>query len=934
MATVAIGLGVSLGLNLLGRALTPNQKTFNRQEVGRPDNLSVRRTGQGWSLDRIYGKYKVQGCPIFWALEKVNVQEVTTTSESTGGKGGGGTTTTTETTTNKKFGTFAFAVCDGPISEIRRIEFNDIVVYNASSEDPVTNDANVYMLDNYLEIYLGTSNQLASPTISSYSDPERVKFPYLCYIVVKDYPLEQFGDELPSTINVTLYGTEDNAYTVLLDIAQRCGLASVDIVPDALSALPISGRLKQDGSSAKNFIEELIQRYFAVSYLGDNGEIIFEKQENTDTPIEIDYEDLGIINFGDSPSEPFSENILDPQELPSQVTLNYTNINDAYNGGSSTWVRPASVNFRAESLSSNLALTPDQATEFCWRYLRQVWDQDRDFSFKLLPEKQILIKPRDLINVPLNPVDNPITFQVTEIQTGADFSAEIKAIPYNGESFSAVPSIPKTVTVTVEGSTVQLSPNLTGDPVITSGETTYEEGVDYTVDPVTGEITIITIPVGTEITIDYESEPDYTEDDSDPNAELPFYGEPIVTIIDTHRVNDSDPPSLYFALEPDPLYGTVGTTAFYGRLNNSSYVLIGSAQSATTIGTLNTLFPLTTGLDTTTTISITLDRGLLDPLTNEEFADDQLILLVEDEHISVKNAVLTSELTYDVSHFRRGHNGTIPVSHPIGSRVTVLNGKGKTIRINGSASNIGSVLDVKAIPQGQSLDTIVAVYSATIEGLYFKPYTPSNATATINQSSNISISFTANDTGLNPLDPQSFEIEVYDGLTLVRTIASDSTTIRYLSSEQITDFGIVQSSLDLVIYQLSSEYGRGYPLTVTVVPTPVVELPTIITFSPLQGDIGAAISIYGEGFTGATSAAINGIDLTSFAVANDTTITGIIGTGTTTGKVSVTNSAGTTESIGDFVIYTPSVEWGDITGNGGDNPPLEYELLKQFWVKS
>ena len=407
---------------------------------------------------------------------------------------------------------------------------------------------------------------------------------------------------------------------------------------------------------------------------------------------------------------------------------------------------------------------------------------------------------------------------------------------------------------------------------------------------------------------------------------MPFYGEPIVTIIDTHRVNDSDPPSLYLALEPDPLYGTVGTTAFYGRLNNSSYVLIGSAQSATTIGTLNTLFPLTTGLDTTTTISITLDRGLLDPLTNEEFADDQLILLIEDEHISVKNAVLTSELTYDVSHFRRGHNGTIPVSHPIGSRVTVLNGKGKAIRINGSASNIGSVLDVKAIPQGQSLDTIVAVYSATIEGLYFKPYAPTNATATVNQSNNISISFTANNTGLSPLSPQSFEIEVYDGVTLVRTISASSIPVKYLVSEQITDFGAVQSSLDLVIYQLSSEYGRGYPLTVTVVPTPVVELPVISTFSPLQGDIGAAISIYGEGFTGATSAAINGTDLTSFTVVNDTTITGVVAALTSTGKVSVTNSAGTTQSIGDFVIFIPSINWGDIGGTLSDQTDLQSGL--------
>jgi hypothetical protein len=906
MASQVVGLGVSFGLNSLGRALSPSQKVFNRQEVGRSDNNAVRKTGQGWSLDRVYGKYKVTGCPIFWAIDKVNVQETSTSSETTGGKGGGGgQTTVTETVTNKKFGTFAFAICDGPIAEIRRIEFNDIIVYNSAAESAGGVEASTFMLNSYLEIYLGTETQSASPTISTYSDPERVKFPFLCYVVVKDYPLEQLGDELPGTINVVVYGTKDNVNTVLLDIGSACGVTPI---AGTIGTLLLSGRLKQDGSSAKSFIEEAIQRYFLVSYLDDNGIINFAKQENTDTPIDIDYEDLGVISFNDNPSEPFTENILDSQDLPSQVTLNYIHTNDSFNGGSATWIKPSASHFRAESLSTSLAMTADEASQFCWRYMRKVWDEDRDFSFRLLPENAPNIRVRDKINVPLIPGSNPVTLQVTEIQTGADFSLEIKAIPYQGETFSTTPSVPKYTQVTVTGSTIQLSPNLTAQPVISDGITVYTEGIDYTVDLVTGEITLITIPSDTVLNIDYESEPDLTENDTDPNGELPFFGEPIVTILDIPRVNNSDPPSLYLAIEPDPSYGIVGTTDLYARIDGSSYVKIGRAQSATTTGVLDSALPLATGLDTVNTVSIVLDRGFIDPLTLTQFNNNEFILLINDEHIVAKDVVLTAPLTYDVSYLKRGHNGTLASSHAIGDKVTVLNGNGKVIGINGDATNIGKTLDVKAIPLGQSLSTITAVYSQVIEGLYFKPYAGSSATATKNQIGKITINWTANNTGLNPLNPYSFEVDILSGLTVVRTISSGSPSVVYSVEDQVTDFGSTQSSLDVKIYQVSIEYGRGYEYSASLTPTLTNDPPVITGFSPTQGDIGDAITIYGSGFTTAIEAQINSVPIDSFVVNSDNSITGVIDTSTTTGKITVSDGVNVAESLTDFVIVPFDIE--------------------------
>lgn len=145
--------------------------------------------------------------------------------------------------------------------------------------------------------------------------------------------------------------------------------------------------------------------------------------------------------------------------------------------------------------------------------------------------------------------------------------------------------------------------------------------------------------------------------------------------------------------------------------------------------------------------------------------------------------------------------------------------------------------------------------------------------------------------------------DTLDGLTLAGVKADPATTPR-----QVTRAGS--------LYQVN-----------TVVRFTVQGL-TLTAFSPTQGKVGDAITIYGTGFTGATSASINGVAIGSFVVVSDGVITGVVGNATTTGKVSVTAPSGTGESLTDFVIITGDVEWGNISGNLYDNSTL-WEALKQ-----
>ena len=73
-------------------------------------------------------------------------------------------------------------------------------------------------------------------------------------------------------------------------------------------------------------------------------------------------------------------------------------------------------------------------------------------------------------------------------------------------------------------------------------------------------------------------------------------------------------------------------------------------------------------------------------------------------------------------------------------------------------------------------------------------------------------------------------------------------------------------------------------------------------FSPRQGAITSIVTITGLGFTGATAVLFNNVPAQSFTVVSDTTLTAVVATGTTTGKIKVTAPLGIGVSAVDFTI--------------------------------
>lgn len=86
--------------------------------------------------------------------------------------------------------------------------------------------------------------------------------------------------------------------------------------------------------------------------------------------------------------------------------------------------------------------------------------------------------------------------------------------------------------------------------------------------------------------------------------------------------------------------------------------------------------------------------------------------------------------------------------------------------------------------------------------------------------------------------------------------------------------------------------------------------PALVSFYPTSGRVGDAVTLSGTGFTGTTAVSFNGVSA-SFTVDSDSQITVAVPAGVTTGKVTVTTSAGTAQSSSNFTLIAY-----DLNGDG------------------
>ena len=196
----AASIGFSVG-NIAGNLMFPsiNQST---SEGARLSDLSVMSSAYGAAIPIVMGAVRIGG-NVIWA-QPIREQRNSSTATA-GGKGGARQRQTTITYTY--FGTFALAVCEGPVDRILRMWADGKIIYDATSGTDTVRATGLKF-----RFYDGSETQLPDSIIEADKGTGNVSAHRgLCYLVFDDIPLADYGNRIPN-LNVEVATSTTAAY--------------------------------------------------------------------------------------------------------------------------------------------------------------------------------------------------------------------------------------------------------------------------------------------------------------------------------------------------------------------------------------------------------------------------------------------------------------------------------------------------------------------------------------------------------------------------------------------------------------------------------------------------------------------------------------------------------------------------------------------------
>jgi hypothetical protein len=226
-------------------------------------------------------------------------------------------------------------------------------------------------------------------------------------------------------------------------------------------------------------------------------------------------------------------------------------------------------------------------------------------------------------------------------------------------------------------------------------------------------------------------------------------------------------------------------------------------------------------------VKVALIRGELSSCTELELLNGANAALLGDEVIQFQTALLEDDGSYTLTNILRGRRGTEGAisSHVAGERFVLLNAE--TARfLPLTLSDRGRAIYFRAPSTGEDVDGLVsAAFTPALRTL--QPLSPAHVKATRNGSGDITFSWIRRarkyaewvDLIDVPLDEDAelYDLDILNGVNVVRSFSALTLpSVSYTAAQQITDFGSVQASVSVAVYQLSSRYGRGQEAQATI----------------------------------------------------------------------------------------------------------------------
>jgi hypothetical protein len=259
--------------------------------------------------------------------------------------------------------------------------------------------------------------------------------------------------------------------------------------------------------------------------------------------------------------------------------------------------------------------------------------------------------------------------------------------------------------------------------------------------------------------------------------------------------------------------------------------LFATVTTGATWGTANEALPNVNSpwlWDRGNSVNVTLQSGSLTSVTEADIdADPSLNLIAFGsvangyEYLNFTTATLEGDGSYTLSGFKRGRRGTewATGTHTIGDKWILASSLSNEEL---GTDDVGDSLSFKAQSIGRAIDAAVAINIDPYSGATLKPYAPARVTWTYNgtdltgtiyRRTRVGGSWVGGSTIPLSENSEEYEIDVYNGATLKRTISvSGTNTFTYTAAMAAADGITLPTPPTINAYQLSDAVGRGYAL--------------------------------------------------------------------------------------------------------------------------
>lgn len=558
------------------------------------------------------------------------------------------------------------------------------------------------------------------------------------------------------TVTTFSDGAENPAQidTIVSETLESVGLSASEYDVSELSGDTVIGYLRTDMYAAEEVIKPLM-RLYQFDLIEADWQLQCVKRGG-DVAVNIPWNDLSAHEYGNDQPEPLTETITAETELPLELILQYKDYDNDYQDNVEYATRAAAaVNTRQKSkLQYPVVMQATQALQAVETVFETTWAQRKKYQLQV-PADYISLLPGSVITVA-----DQYRLLIDELTISFPNLLKINASAEDPNSY--------------------ISNSEAATPHYTSQQ-----------------LSIVASQM--QIFIDIPALQRYA-------TNLGFF------LASYHMTEGWHLAVVYRSLD-----------------DGQTWNQITSIESASTVGrTTDALAdgPVTV-VDYGNTVNVDLtsyDSALSGASLTSIFAGTNTAVIGQEgrwEIVSFSEVAEEADGTYTLSKLVRGRKGTDhnTDNHQTGDTFVLLKESALTW-VPVPEDNLGNTVQYKILPAGKSLQKAMVQEFSCI-GNVLKPYSPIHVAAATNAQGSLTISWlrrTRSSLGWNGPVPmleqeESYEVDIINGGTVVRTLTTTEESATYGSSQIAEDFteSTAPETVTVKIYQMSDVVGRGFP---------------------------------------------------------------------------------------------------------------------------